>query len=97
LELAPMGGIRHSFTYAPLFLALVAYAIAGLQRIGPHTMFRLLTAPAQTLAAVLVVGAAILFAVSGRQIYSLRATSLDLTQLATLAQRQGVTAILGYD
>ncbi|HXF63494.1 MAG TPA: hypothetical protein VNK95_17830 [Caldilineaceae bacterium] len=97
LELAPLGGVRHSFTYAPLFFVLVAYAIAGLQRAGRHTLSRPRGRPAQALAAILVMGAALLFAVSGRQVYSLRATSLDLTQLATLAQRQGVTAIAGYD
>lgn len=93
IGVTPIGGVRHSFTFAPAIFLSIGYGIEALSaaRIGgrPGVVARW--------SAITLAGFAILiFVGSGWRLYPARASTVNLTKLVALAEAQQIRRIAAY-
>ncbi len=88
-EIMPFGPVRHTLTLAPLLYLLAGFGIEGIGRMTGRRVQMVATV-------VLVVYAAGIFAVSGREVYRKQRPALDLEEIVQLARANRVTTVAGY-
>lgn len=93
IGVTPVGGVRHSFTFAPAIYLSIGYGLEALSTVGagkrPGMVARW---SALTLAGLAI----LIFIGSGWRLYPARASSIDLTKLVALAQAQDIRRIAAY-
>lgn len=94
LRTMPLGGVRHSFTFAPLLFIFTGYGIEALYRI--LSRFTLSVSIAKTCITAFIFVAALTFLCSGTNLYIARKQRIDLSTLVKFAEEYNVDTIAGY-
>ncbi len=93
-EIMPLGGVRHTFTIAPLLYVFAAFGIEG---VATFSAGRFKTKrPAGIAAGVLAAYLLVIFSISGARLYDQTRSRLDLEEVAELARSHGADTIAGF-
>lgn len=90
----PLGGVRHSFTLAPVLFIFTGYGIEALYKILSRFNLSVIIAKACITAYVFM--AVLTFLCSGSTLYLARKQKIDLSILVKFAEEYNVSTIAGY-
>jgi len=94
LRTMPLGGVRHSFTFAPFLFIFIGYGIEALYKI--ISRFNLSVSIAKGSIAAFGFMAVLTFLSSGSNLYRARKQKIDLSTLVKFAEEYNVDTIVGY-
>ena len=93
-EIIPLGGVRHSFTFAPFAYLAIGFGMGAIRDYGNR--LRLPDKTESRVGISLIIIMTVTFGTSGVNIYRHRRSSINLDELVRLSQHYNVDLIIGY-